>query len=381
MLSMNMCRGPGVCPASMAWGFQLLVLPVRKNSSMNTTDRDRAHRVLHSRFIRPARKVCGTMFLVSVLTLGACSTSREQQRAPVVNASDRSEALLVSGESAMRRGDRRRALAELTRAIEINPTLTRAHLNIADIYRGEGDYVQAEASYRRAAEIEPQNFDAQYFDGLMLHVLDRLVDAVRAYLRALAIRPNDFDANLKIAGAYYQLDELPQASEYAHRAVKLRPDSGPARFQLGAVQAALNDHEAAVREYQQAAELVPLTPELLLNLAESYGRLGRYNEMLNTLTQVIKTEPSAAAYERIGFAHWRLEEFDLAHADFTEALRLEPDYFPALNGLGVSYLRKWKESDEQDSAARTEGIRLLRRSMQIKRDQPKVLDLLSRYGG
>lgn len=350
---------------------------------MNMIDRVQQHGLGRARFAR-AREIVGVATgLALVLSMTGCGGGGPggKKNESVVNATDRSETLLASGEGAMRRGDRQRALAELTRAIEINPTLTRAHLNIADIHRGERDYALAEASYRRAAEIEPRNFDAQYYDGLMLHVLDRLVEAVRAYLRALAIRPNDFDANLKIASAYYQLDEMPQAVEYARHAVKLKPDSGPARFQLGAVQAAMNDHESAVREYQQAAELVPLTPDLLLNLAESYGRLGRYNEMLNTLTQVVKTEPSAAAYERMGFAHWRLEQFDLAHTDFEQSLRMEADYFPALNGLGVSFLRRWKDSDEKDSAARLEGVKLLRRSMQIKRDQPKVLDLLSRYGG
>lgn len=328
-------------------------------------------------------RLSGALVVVASLSLGVggCAGLKGKGAEPVANVADRSESLLTSGEGAMRRGDRQRALAELTRAIEINPTLTRAHLNIADIHRSEGDFALAEASYRRAAEIEPQNFDAQYYDGLMLHVLDRLAEAVRAYLRALAIRPNDFEANLKLAGAYYQLDETPQAVEYARRAVKLKPDNGQARYQLGAVYAAMNDHESAVREYQQAAELVPLTPELLLNLAESYGRLSRFTEMLNTLTQVVKSDASAAAYERMGFAHWRLEQFDLAHADFENSLRVDPDYFPALNGLGVSYLRRWKDSDEKDSASRVEGVRLLRRSMQIKSDQPKVLDLLSRYGG
>jgi tetratricopeptide (TPR) repeat protein len=349
---------------------------------MNRTDRRRQPGSPAATPWRASRFIAAAAGLTISLIITGCSGGggSAKKADPAASASDRSEVLLVSGETSMRRGDRQRALAELTRAIEINPTLTRAHLNIADIHRSQGDYALAEASYRRAAEIEPQNFDAQYYDGLMLHLLDRLVDAVRAYLRALAIRPNDFDANLKIASAYYQLDETPQAVEYAKRAVKLKPDNGPARFQLGAIYAAMNDHESAVREYQQAAELIPLTPVLLLNLAESYGRLGRYNEMLNTLTQVVKTEPSAAAHERMGFAHWRLDQFDLAHADFQDSLRLDADYYPALNGLGVSCLRKWKESDEKDSAARLEGVRLLRRSMQINRDQPKVLDLLSRYG-
>jgi len=326
------------------------------------------------------KQLIGTLLIAAASFLVGCAgwqRGKDNAAAPTV---DRGEVLVATAETAIRRGDRERAIAELTRAIEINPTLTKAHMTLADVHRADGDYALAETSYRRAAELEPQNFDAQYYDGLMLHLMERLTEAVRAYLRALAVRPNDFDANLKLAGAYYQLDETGPALEYAEKAARVNPRSGEAKFQLGAIYAARGDHASAVREYQQAAELLPLTPELLLNLAESLGKVGRYGEMANTLGQVIRTDPSAAAFERLGFAHWRLEEYEQAHADFEESLRREPDYYPALNGLGVSFLRRWKASEEVDSTARSEGLRMLRRSLQVRRDQPKVLDLLSRYG-
>ena len=333
---------------------------------------------------RPGR-VAAIASLAALASLPACAnrggqaTPSSQPTSAVVPA-DRAATLVASAESAIRNGEKQRAIAELTRAIEINPTLTKAHMTLADVHRSDGDYAQAETAYRRAAELEPRNFDAQYYDGLMLHLLNRLSEAVRAYLRALAVRPNDFQANLRLAGAYYQLDELPQSLEYAQRSTKIDPANGEARYQLGATYAAMNDHTSAVREYQQAAESINLTPDFLLNLAESLGRIEKFPEMVNTLQQAIRTQPSAAAWERLGFAHWRLEEYDAAHADFEESLKIDADYYPALNGLGVSHLRRWRESDEQNGKARTEGVAYLRRSLQVKRDQPKVLELLSRYG-
>ncbi|MGE3107955.1 MAG: tetratricopeptide repeat protein [Phycisphaerales bacterium] len=332
------------------------------------------------RFGRGAKAVAS---IAAAALLIGCATrggSSEASNTTMASQPDRAAALVSSAESAIRAGDKQQAIAELTRAIEINPTLTKAHMTLADVHRSEGDFASAESSYRRAAELEPRNFDAQYYDGLMLHLLNRLSEAVRAYLRALSIRPNDFQANLRLAGAYYQLDELPQALEYSQRSTKLDPRSGEARYQLGAVYAAMDDHAAAVREYQQATEAMELTPELLLNLAESLGRVEKFTEMVNTLQEAIRRQPTAAAWERLGFAHWRQEHYEQAHTDFEEALRLDPDYFPALNGMGVSWLRRWRETDEQDSRARDEGIAYLRRSLLVKRDQPKVLELLTRYG-
>lgn len=290
------------------------------------------------------------------------------------------EVYLVAGESAVRDGDLDRALAAFARAIEVNPRLTSAHMGMADIYRMRGDYARAEESYGQAAKLQPRSFDPQYYHGLMLHLLDRVAEAVQAYLRALAIRPDDFRANLNLATAYYQLDENALALPYAVRAVEIEPRDGSARFNLGAVYAAMGRHREAVQEYQQAAELLDLTPPLLMNLAESLGKLERYEEMLNALAQVNRASPTAASHERTGFAQFKMGRYDEALASFDAALALDRDYFPALNGRGVCLLNRWLWSGRQDSAAREEGLAALRRSLQIRRDQPQIVDLMTRYG-
>jgi tetratricopeptide (TPR) repeat protein len=272
------------------------------------------------------------------------------------------------------------ALAELERAIAINPMLTTAYLSQGDVYRETGDYVRAEVSYSRAADLDPRNFDAQYLHGLTLQLLNRLADAVGAYLRALSIRPDDYSANLNIATAYLQLGEPAQALPYARRAVRLRGDDGTARVNLGAVYAALGDHRSAVVEYQQAAELMELNPQLLLNLADSLGQIGRLPEMQNTLEQLIRSAPSAVAYERLGSVLFRLGRYDESLTAFRKALEHDPDYYPALNGVGVCLLNRYLVSDKQDEASREEALRHLRRSLQVERRQPKVLELVSRYG-
>ncbi len=287
---------------------------------------------------------------------------------------------VASAEDLVRTGDLRSALDEFTRAIEINPRLTRAHLGVADIHRIEGDFASAQVSYERAAQLEPRNPTTHYYNGLMLHLLERLGDAIQAYLRALAIDPDDFKANLHLSTAYYQLNENDQALEYAERAVRLEPNDGQARFNLAAVYASLERHEQAVLEYQQATELMELTPDLLLRLADSLGKLDRYSEMAGVLDQLVRTDPSPAAHERLGYAQFRLQEYDDAKSSFRSSLSIDPNYFPALNGLGVSRLNDWVWSDERDREARSDALKALRRSLQLNRNQPRVAELLTRYG-
>ena len=332
------------------------------------------------------RLTLGLSLCTAAAMLGACENNggkaRTSEKPTVKNTETTAAAAghVSVAEEAIRNGDLERALAEFAKAIEINPNMTSAHLGMADIYRMQNDYGRAEQRYAKAATLEPKNFDAQYFHGLMLHLLDRLPDAIQAYIRALNLRPNDFKANLNVATAYYQLDENSQALPYAKRAVELNPQDGPARFNLGAIYAALNRHGDAVREYQQAAEFMQLTPPLLLNLADSLAKLDRYEEMSNALTQAIKNDPSSIAHERLGFARFRMGQYDASKQSFASALKLDADYYPALNGMGVCRLNDWIRSSRQDSKAKEEGMAQLRRSLQINRDQPQILEILTRYG-
>jgi len=271
------------------------------------------------------------------------------------------------------------ALAEFEKAIEINPKLTVAYMGAGDIYRQKGDYPSAERNYGAAAKLEPNNFGAQYLHGLSLQLLNRLSEAVRAYLRALDIRPDDFNANLNLGTAYLQLGEPGEGLSFAKRAVDLDPKSGPGRTNLGAIYASLNRHEEAVIEFQQAAELTELSAPLLLSLANSLGRTGRYELMVNTLEQLTKTEPTAAAHERLGSGLFHLRRYDESLAAYRKALEIDPNHYPALNGVGVCLMNQWHWSNQADEPARQEALAAWRRSLQLESQQPKILELLGRY--
>lgn len=285
------------------------------------------------------------------------------------------------------------ALDLLNKAIERNPTLTTAHLTMGQIYEERNDFTSAERAYGQAARVEPTNFDAQYKHGFSLHMLNRLTDAVRAYLRALAIRPDDFEANLNIATAYLELGEPRQAYSFADKAASLQPNSGAARANLGAAIGELADNDArlgnraeaerqyrqAIREFEAAAEFMEPTPELLLNLANTLGKVERFAEMQATLETLVRTQPTAASWERLGFARFRQNNLAGAQQAFSNALNLDPRHYPAINGLAVCHLNTWHSSNFADTQAKAEALALLRDSLRVQPNQPRIDELLQRY--
>lgn len=318
--------------------------------------------------------------LLACAAVAACTTEPSTRSAPAPDAQMQladTDALLAEGKTA-------EAIAQLTRVIQENPTLTTAWVKVGDIYKDQGNYAAAEANYRRAGQLEPANYHAAFNHGLMLQLLDRVAEAVRAYLRAVAIQPESREANLNLATAYLQLKESSQALPYAERAVRLDADYGPARVNLGAVYAALERHADAVTEYEAAAGLMDLesSPELLLNLADSLGKLGRFQEMASTLERLVSIKPTAPAYERLGSAQFRLRQYDAALESFRKAAATDPEHFPAHNGIGVCLLNRYLTSPpgQRDKPAREQAAEAFRRSLQINRNQPKIIELLSKYG-
>ncbi|MBL1216183.1 MAG: tetratricopeptide repeat protein [Planctomycetes bacterium] len=287
---------------------------------------------------------------------------------------------LEQADAQLNAGDKDAALQAFSAAIEMNPKLFRAHMGMGDIYRETEDYEQAEKSYRHAVESNPRSYEANYFWGMVLHQLNRIGEAIRAYRAALTLQPRSHEANLNLATAYLQLDQAIEAYPFAKAAAALQPDHGPTQANLGVIQAAMGQHEEAVKSYHKALELLEPSPEMVLNLVESYRVLGRHSEMANSLEALVRVEGSAAANERLGFAHFKLRQFDESIKAYRQALTFDDQYFPAMNGLAVNLLNQFIRSDRQNVAALGEAIELLRQSLQIERDQPRIVELLSRYG-
>lgn len=308
--------------------------------------------------------------------INRAAREREQQERMAAEA----EQFMMEAETLKAAGDDKGALEALAKAVEINPTLFRAHMGMADIYREQGNNDFAVRQYRKSVDLNPKSYDANYFLGLCLQLADRLNEAIRAYRRAIAIDPDSHEANLNVATAYLQNDQPIEALPFAVRAAELQPDHGPTHINLAAIYASVGKHAKAVEQYRIAAELIELPPSVLLNFADSLRVLKRYPEMINSLEALIRIEPMPAAYERLGYAFFKAGKFEQSKDAYRQAVSADPQYYPALNGLAVNLLNEYIMSGHVKAESRQKAVELLRESVQIESNQPRIVDLLSRYG-
>ncbi len=242
------------------------------------------------------------------------------------------------------------------------------------------EFEKAERQFAAAVRNEPRNYLAQYRHASVLHKLGSLEESKRAYLRALSIRPSAYDANLGLSIVLLETGIAEQAVPYAQRAVRADPPSGRARMHLGNVYAAMDQHEEAIVEYQQAADMLDAPGTgLLLNLADSLNQLQRYAEMVGALEQLVLIEPGTVAYERLGSGYFRLRRYEEALSAFNPSVDLDPNHYAGLNGIAVCELNNYLWNGKVDGGARERAVDAMRRSLRIERQQPRIVELLRRY--
>ena len=85
------------------------------------------------------------------------------------------------------------------RALEIDPYLVPALINLANIHYSRDEMAEAHSLYERATALEPGVFEAHYNLGNIYHDLGRYVEAQSCYREALRLNPAYADAHFYLA--------------------------------------------------------------------------------------------------------------------------------------------------------------------------------------
>ncbi|HEX7010193.1 MAG TPA: tetratricopeptide repeat protein [Phycisphaeraceae bacterium] len=299
---------------------------------------------------------------------------------PAAQREENVQVLMAEAEVFLQQGLTDSALAAFGLALEENPRLLEAHLGMGHIYRSRGDYDLASRAYERAVETDPNSFQAHYYLALVRQLMGQIEEAVRIYLRALTINPDSLEANRDLSSAYLQLGQAAQAIPYALRATQIDPDNQAAWCNLAAAYSLTGQYAQAVDAYRQAAELGELADPVLLGLADAHIHLDNYQQAINVLELLIRRSPSSTAHERLGLALFKMRRFEEALAQYRQAQQLDAQDTAALNGVGVCLMTLYLQGNREDHSLRDEALEAWRQSLLLEPDQPRIIDLLARFG-
>jgi len=113
-------------------------------------------------------------------------------------------------------------------ALELDPTLSDAHVNLGCLYQEAKKPVQAEAHYRAAIQHAPADPIPQFNLAALLDDLGRADEAIRAYRQTIDRDPNCADAHYNLGLLYERLGKRSDAIRHLSKARALygRPSAG-----------------------------------------------------------------------------------------------------------------------------------------------------------
>lgn len=256
------------------------------------------------------------------------------------------------------RGHHAMAIAALERAVALDSTFALGHANLGGLHTRLGQFTPAEEHLNKALALRPDDPIVRRRLGELLllsnrpdtalQLLDSNVDndstsetlhylvgkaaeaagdparALAAYDRARQLDPGFADAHYRTALLARRLDQAQLAGDALASYQRLQ--------ELGA-----ND-AMVLRELKNLRASILDSPEEPLHhvrLAQFFSRYGYEAEALNRFERVLQLDPNAyRTANQIGAIYLNRRQPDRARDYFTRALRIQPDFAPALVNAG-----------------------------------------------
>jgi serine/threonine-protein kinase len=185
------------------------------------------------------------------------------------------------------------------RAVSLNADMAAAHVAMGLALSSQSKTAEAEAAYRRAAELDPRN-------------------AVPHFRLASVVPPADRPAELQ-------------------RALQLDPDNWAVLQEIGLVHYRAADYAQAATMFEKARTASPDNVRVLANLAASYHMASRYEDAASTLQRAIEIQPSGQLYTNLGTLRFFQGRYEDAIGPFEKAVQLSPNRYLYWANLADAY--------------------------------------------
>lgn len=235
------------------------------------------------------------------------------------------------------------ALQAYQQAEEINPGFAPAHLGTARalLASNPAAWAKARSELEKAIELDPALAEAY----LELAAIDLQQGDAGAALQHLApaaiLLPDSALFYYYRSQAHLGLDKLQPALEDARRANQLDFTLLPVYRLLGQLNLMTGDAASAVEALGTYTLYSPQDAEALTWLGSGYAALGQTALAIDAFGRALRVDNNyVEAYMQRGQLYFSLKKYDLARADFVAAVSLKTDYFPARMALARCLLEQ-----------------------------------------
>src|SRR5436305_1126470 len=195
---------------------------------------------------------------------------RDNTRPTVPEGDGTARGCLERGRALLQEGDLNDAIAELSRAVSLDPRLSQAHSLLAVAYDQKGLHDRAQDSYKRAIDANENDPQALNNLGYSLYLSGNYRSAVDRLKRAARLAPADARILNNLALAQVRLGKYDDAYRNFARA----GGEFNGHTNVAALLIRVGREDKAIQHLEAARRLQPDSPNVLRQLAELYERGG-----------------------------------------------------------------------------------------------------------
>ncbi|MCA1629069.1 MAG: tetratricopeptide repeat protein [Acidobacteria bacterium] len=184
-------------------------------------------------------------------------------------------------------GDKEGALAELKKAVEIDPRRVESLISLALYYRQTGDSARAEETYQRAIGVDDRSALAHLEYARFFVQQNRMDRAEEQFLRAVEVDQQNREAHRTLVTFYIQQKRLDRAEQAARALAQLDSGKPEGTAVLGDFYSQIGRPEEAARAFQETIAKFPdytqaryRLGELMMQKGDAAGALAQAEGVL-----------------------------------------------------------------------------------------------------
>lgn len=340
---------------------------------------DAAMQTLRDRYLKVAFR--GQIYSASDVEEEIVQRKLEEASQMPVDASQLTAAdFLNRGLDKYNRGDYDGALEDYEESLKINPNYALAFNNRGVVRKAQGDLQAAFDDYNIAIRLNPTDPDAIYNRGIIYNDWQDYERAIADYTEAIRLRPDYVKALINRGNSKHSAKMYESAIEDYLEAARHDPSHPDPHWGLGNVYYDQRRFDDALTAYQRYVDIAgskanpfvvgrvkelknknalgsEMTAQEYFNRANEIYDTKDYAASIRDYTEAIRLNPEYTfAYNNRGNAHKNNGDLDAAIADYNQALRYNPNYALAYYNRAIA--KKQKGDTRGAIADYTEAIRI-----------------------
>jgi len=176
------------------------------------------------------------------------------------------------------------------------PNSDEALVLIGDLYRRQGNSIEAMKFWEKALKVNPRRFDVYSAIGLVAFEKEQYENAVTAWRKALEINPDVRGLRTNLAQAFLGLGKHTEAIVELEKELAISSQPILSHFLLGRTYLQLKEFNKAKKHYEMVLDLQPDHIKAYYGLANVYIQLKQPNKAREYLTAFKKLKPKDAEF-------------------------------------------------------------------------------------